>query len=320
MGFSEPFCAGVVILQESIKLLSKNGKLIVLTILPTLLLTSISFVIFNLSYESLLRDMLIRECIIPLTSASSAEFSNKLAGLRENFGLMLVVHITFILSYTIISLFSITATVLIFSVSYTERTLSHRGFALLVLKSLKRPLITGFYTTMLDIGYIYFVLDLAGPLTFSGKTMGEQLGVLFLVAAGGYMWYLYFSMVWILGIVISVIEENCNGIEALGKAGKLIKGKRIQGYIMNIILVMISVLVVLLIQGFGGIRGHKWPVNDTIFGMFLVNLSCLLRLFHFVAHTVLYFQCKKNHGEEIEFLGEVEYTKTSTIPIVYDIP
>ncbi|XP_071911356.1 uncharacterized protein [Coffea arabica] len=313
MEFLQPIGAAVMVLQESIKLLPKNGKLVALTILPTLLFSSLFFLVFNFSYKSLLRDMLMRESMLPLTSANSAEFSSILAHLKEDFGLMLVVDLTFILGYYIISLLSIIATILVSTISHTERTLSNKDFALLVLRSWKRPLITGFYTTLLDIGYIFLVLFVASPvMMFFSNSMEEVFFTIYLVGIAAYIVYLYLSITWILGIVTSVIEEDCYGIQALGKAGDLIQGMKIQGFVLNMMFALLSVVV---FQGFRIIRGHKWLVNQTIFGLFLVNVSCLLRLSQFVGYTVLYFQCKKKHGEEIELQGEVEYTKISSTPL-----
>ncbi|KAL3532918.1 hypothetical protein ACH5RR_006439 [Cinchona calisaya] len=260
----EPFNAAVVILQESIKYLPKNRNLIALTILPSLLLSSIFFLIFNFFYRG--------HSSVP-------------------FGILLFVYITSILAFNSISLFSIIATILLSSISYTERKLSNKGFLLLVLNSSKRPFIWISFALAVVCPFLLFLGDY---LTFAADL--PQQGILF-------FWVLYYfsSIVWDLGIVISVIEEDFLGMEALKKAGKLIKGKMVQGYILNFIFVVLP--VVLSIQGFRIIRDHKWLLNETIFVLFLVNFSCLLRFLHFVAYTVLYFQCKKNHGEEIEFLG-----------------
>lgn len=318
MEFLQPVGAAAVILQESIKLLPKNGKLVALTIVPTLLFSSLFFLIFSFSYKSLFRDMLMRESMLPFTSADSAEFSSILARLREDFGLVLVVHHTFILAYCIISLLSVIATILVSAISHTDRILSSKDFILLVLRSWKRPLITGFHTTLLDIGYISFVLFMATPvMMFFSNSLDEAIFTICSVGIVAYIIYLYLSITWVLGIVTSVIEEDRYGIQALGKAGELIQGKKVQGFILNAIF---AVLAVVLFQGFRIIRGHKWLVNETIFGLFLVNFSCLLRLLQFVGYTVLYFQCKKDHGEEIELQGEVEYTKISSTPLADGMP
>ncbi|KAL3535308.1 hypothetical protein ACH5RR_003769 [Cinchona calisaya] len=316
MTFSEPFRAALMIFQETIKLLPKNGKLVALTIVLTLVLSSIFFLIFNFSNKSLLRDMLMRESLIPLTRANSAEFSTLLARLKEDFELMLVIDVAFILAYWFIWLFSIVATILLSAFSHAERRLSENNFILLVLRSWKRPMITGFYTTIMDIGYIFVVFLMASPFIafFSNSMSGAHLTI-YLVGIVACVFYSYLSIVWVLGIVVSVIEGNCYGFGALGKAEELIEGKRIEGFILNAIFVLLSVA---LSQGSRIIRGHKWLVNDMVYELFLVNFSCLLRLLHFMAYTVLYFQCKKNHGEEIELQGEggVEYTKIYSTPLV----
>ncbi|XP_071909059.1 uncharacterized protein [Coffea arabica] len=314
----EPFVSAAVVLRDSIKLLPKNGKLIALTITPALLFSSLFFLVFNFSCKSMLSDMLMRQSLIPLTSTNRADFLTILARLKEDFGLWQVGGATLILAYCIISLFSIISTILVSAISYTERTLSTKDFILLVLRSWKRALIVGFYGTIgLDLGYIYCLFSLARP---GSLYFGHVAFFTFYLACIVFynIIYLHTSVFWALSMVISVMEENCYGFKAVKKATELIQGKSIPGCILNTIFAVLSVI---LFQGFRVIRGHKWLANETFFWLFLVNFSCLLRLLNVVVFTVLYFECKKNHGEEtIDLLAAEEYAEISSMPLADDMP
>ncbi|KAI5675546.1 hypothetical protein M9H77_06496 [Catharanthus roseus] len=320
MEFWSPFGAAAAILLESIKLLPKNGKLFTsILVLPVILFSSIFFLIFNFSYKSLLRDMLVKESFWPISSPTSAEFSTLLAYLRPNFPKLLFVDLSFILGYFIISFFSKTGAILLSALSYSGKTIYYKDFLLLILQSWKRPFITGFHTTLLVIGYIYFVLSMASPLLISSTMTNLSLAILMGIFA--YFFYLYLSVSWILAIVISMIEEDCFGIEALGKAGKIVKGKRHHGFIINIIFAVLSAI---LFQGFRIMRGYKWLwlENEKVFGLVLVSLSWVFNMFEVVGFTVLYFQCKKKNGEEIEIQihGDNQYNKLpNTTTLVTDI-
>ncbi|KAL2537258.1 uncharacterized protein Fot_18649 [Forsythia ovata] len=91
-----------------------------------------------------------------------------------------------------------------------------------------------------------------------------------------------------------------------GKAATVIKGKRLHGFMLNIFFNLLGLIVV---QGYRIILGEKGLLNLTIYGLFMMVFSSLGNLFLSVAYTVLYFQCKKIHGEEIELYRSIEYTK-----------
>ncbi|KAG8372505.1 hypothetical protein BUALT_Bualt12G0073100 [Buddleja alternifolia] len=137
------------------------------------------------------------------------------------------------------------------------------------------------------------------------------LGLSVLFGGVAYVFYLYLSSVWLLGLVVSVVGEESCGIEALGKSAKIIKGQKVNGFLLNIVLNLVSLGVYL---------GSKMITSEKICGLFLVNCSCLVKILTFVAYTVLYFWAKESHGQEIELnLSNVEYGKLPTTPFVNDV-
>ena len=65
------------------------------------------------------------------------------------------------------------------------------------------------------------------------------MGVLFLV---------HLSAVWMLGLVISVVEDNCNALMALGRAGELFKGRRLQGFTLMLLFSLLAISISLALS------------------------------------------------------------------------
>ncbi|KAL3535313.1 hypothetical protein ACH5RR_003774 [Cinchona calisaya] len=314
MEFLEPFVAVLVIFRESLKLLAKNRKLTAITLTVSILLSSLSFLILYFCCKTMSRNMIPIEFFMPIPGSSddTINFATILIIFDEYFKIIVAFEV-FVLAKSIISIYSSIATILLSVSSYNGRTitLSFKNLAKLTVQARRRQYKTNLQISLRVIGCIFVVLFVASPsMMFSGNSLGEMLWTANLVGiSAACILFLYLSVAWVLGSVISVIEENCYGIEAMKKAGRLIEGKRIQGFILNIMF-NFSLLAVV---GFGILRDHKWLVDNLlIFGLFIVIFSCLLRFFYFVAYTVLYFKCKKSHGEEIEFPGGiVGYSKIS---------
>ncbi|CAI9787433.1 unnamed protein product [Fraxinus pennsylvanica] len=304
-----PYFGFLITLQETVKLLPRNGKLLFSVTIISLLLSSIFFLIFNFSSFSLMRDMLPKESLFPMTSSNSAEFATKLMGIKENFPLVLATYIAFVLSYLIISFFSTINTVSVSAMSYNFKTLTLKELTSKFVKSCPRMFITGFYTTILVAGFTFFAISLGTPLLMSSDL--DILGSAILLGILAYIFYLYISVAWIMAIVVTVHEEEICGIQALGKSAEIVKGNRLNGFILNIFLNLLSLGIYL---------GSKMIQGQTFSGLFLVIFSCLVKILTFVIYTVFYFQCKNENGEEIELHGSTVYSKISTTHLVNDIP
>ncbi|XP_060171045.1 uncharacterized protein LOC132602038 [Lycium barbarum] len=309
------FFSFVGILRESIQLIPKNGKIMGLITMFYLILTSIFFLIFKFTSDSLLRDMFIKESLIPISSTNGSSLGNLLSSIKENFKLVLAIDFSFILSYFIISIFSTSTIILISSTSYHDKTLNFKDLGIKILRSYKRLFFTMFYTTILVIGYFFFCLSMATPLLATSNLYDFSMVIIFAIFA--YIFYLYLSVVWVLALVVSIVEEGYYGVMALGKAGKIIKGNEMKGFILNIVF---NLLALIIFVGTRIVKDEKWIVNKNISMLILVNGSCLLKVFELVNYTVLYFHCKKRKGEEeiIELQGSIDYSKISNFPLIID--
>ncbi|XP_050371810.1 uncharacterized protein LOC126789800 [Argentina anserina] len=176
------------------------------------------------------------------------------------------------------------------------------------LKSLKRPIVTWFFITMLDLGYFSILLAFVLPLVliFNLKLTVSAFTIIPCLLALVVRTYL--AVVWNLALVVSILEEKC-GIEALGKAGQLIKGSKLRGFFLNLVLATSSLVLFVLYTTLA----KAVPVKAVIVPLLLFNsVFCLVTMVSRMAYTVLYYESKATHVEELELHGSSEYTKVSS--------
>ncbi|KAA8535467.1 hypothetical protein F0562_030470, partial [Nyssa sinensis] len=294
-----------------------NGKLMPSIASLSLLLNSLFFLSNFFFMKPLLSDLFFKETLLPSTSPSSPDFIKLLLGIKEDIQILIAVESAFYLSSYTFSLFCNTATIFLSANSLLGKNISLNDLLSGIARSWKRLFITSFYTALLGLGYTFFVLATLIPLLVIAADHPfavKYIFIIFIILAT--LLYLYLSVVWILALVISVTEENCYGIEALGKAGVLIKGHRLNGFALNFLSIL---LIFIVFPGVRMIKVRQSLAVQVVTGLFSVNCIVLLSMFQFIAYTVLYFQCKKSHGEELEMQDGVEYSQIPT-KLAEDIP
>ncbi|PIN22081.1 hypothetical protein CDL12_05206 [Handroanthus impetiginosus] len=306
----------LVILKESIKLVTKNGKLVLLLTTLSLLFYSIFFLIFDFSSSSLMRDMLAKESLIPISTPQTADFTNRFSGIEDKSSYVRIIYVSFVLSYFFITFLSTVALILVSSDSYNSNALSLKGSFFSIVKPFTRAFFSGFYTTIFVIGYVFLIISMAATVFMSLElNYFSMIDYAVLVIIVSYIFYLYLSSVWIMSIVVSVVEEDGSGIEALGKSAKIMKGQKIDGFLLNITLHLVSLAVYLCSKMISGEKYWVWDTKITV--LVLANGSCLVNIFTFVAYTVMYYRGKERRGQEIELnLSNFEYTKLGSTPLV----
>uniref|UniRef100_M1D922 Uncharacterized protein n=1 Tax=Solanum tuberosum TaxID=4113 RepID=M1D922_SOLTU len=256
--------------------------------------------------------MFIKESVIPISSIHDSSLGNLLFRIKQNFKLVLAIDFSFFFSYLFISIFSTNTIILISSISYYNKTLNFKDLGIKIFRSCKRLVFTMFYTTIIVIGYFYFCLSMATPFLATSNLYNFSMVIIFKIFA--YIIYLYLSIVWVMALVVSIVEEGNHGVMALRKAGKIIKGNEMKGFILNIVFNLLALIIYLGTQ----IIIKKWSFNKNNSMLILVNGSCLLKVFELVNYTVLYFHCKKEKGEEeiIELQESIEYSKIYDLPLI----
>jgi hypothetical protein len=171
--------------------------------------------------------------------------------------------------------------------------------------------VTGLCATLLSVGYTVLSLSLiavpALNTTAAGDDPPRRLAVFVAVsvAAAARFLYIYLAMVWKVGVVVSVLEDGCHGgLDALYRAGEVVKGRRAQGFLIALVLALGDA-----VHGFGG-SGRRWR------GAFACAAQLLLGLFAPMAYTVLYHECKRRHGDgsprEVSRIKAMDYDHGTT--------
>ncbi|OWM89934.1 uncharacterized protein LOC116193638 [Punica granatum] len=296
--------------RETEKIL-RNGWLMASIAFFTTLAYSLLLLANFLSFRSLVTDLIVKWTPLLVISPSSAEFANLLVGMQNDFRLFVGAGWVFVLAYFLASVLFSTATVIASAIIHTGQSdLSRpRDVALAAARCLKRPLITSFYVSIFGLGYMFLLLAILLPIMLSRAI--SFITVATCVCA--MLFYAYLSVVWTMGMVVSVLEEK-SGMEAFGKAWQLVKGGLdLKGF-------GISLLVTILSYGVGQIWkvaiGSRSSYVLLLVGLVAVNGLWLVRMYGLTGFTVLYYEGKRNHGEETETVLGMDYTKIPSLPLI----
>ncbi|XP_021825388.1 uncharacterized protein LOC110766378 [Prunus avium] len=305
-------------LMESQKLCFRNVKLMSCIFLLIISLSSILFLSNMLSIKPSITDFALKANLLAM-NIGTPEFGNLLNTLKGDLRLFVGLEWIFVFAFCFFSLFFATASILASAVTYCGKDMSIKELLSRAVKLLKRPFLTWFYITLLHLGYCLFLITFLGPLVLIFNltfTMPSLLSIIIFLLA--LVFEAYLAVVWNLALVVSVLEENC-GIEALGKAGQLIKGLKIRGFFLNLLFGAVSLPVFYGVHKFGK---TVMSSNAAMIPLLLLNsISCLIGMFKLMAYTVLYHDCKATHGEELEMKGGTEYTKVAFTPLISaDLP
>lgn len=313
-----------VILKEAFKLVPKNGKLFAFTALLSVLLSVIIYVAFDFSILALaqLQDMLsgVKSFLLRPSSFNTSDPSLSTPSLLQDefddmqriLAITFAVEIAFMLILLIIIFFTTIATILIAAVSYTGNTLSIKNFFSRVARTWTKPFLTSIYVSIHSLGLLPIFVIFAVPVLIYPNIVTNLITIFLAIVV--FLFYLYLVVIWMLAIVVSVIEEGCYGMAAMGKASELVKGQRLKGYMLTFFFVLLNLIIALV---YIKISGYKIPSDSLVYGLLFEILVSLVNIYQMVAYTVLYFHCKKQHGEEAEIdIGVAKYT---LLPTTYPV-
>lgn len=279
-------------------------------------LLSILVFLFIISLKSMLHNMtssFMEPYMIPASppatnpASSSSQDNTFLLHMIMYMALLLLVEIAFIFVSAAISNFSSVAAILISAASCAGKSISFQDLFSMIAKKWKRPWTIGFRRSRTQparysvlIVFLVVVLSVMYPnfLTISISILLVVIAVIF---------SMYSCVSWVLAMVASVVEDSCDGKEALEKGEKLAKGHRLHGFLLNIFFNLVTLIPFL---GCWWIFGDKVFVDFPLFWLFMVNIFSLVKMLVTVEYTILYFECKKYHGEDIEVFGDnLQYTE-----------
>ncbi|KAL5548955.1 hypothetical protein UlMin_004186 [Ulmus minor] len=314
MRISNIFYGSFETLKEAYKIFSRNGKQVPFIALIYLCLGSIIFWSNVFSIKPLLTDYVTKltDLMIGSSTPDTSGYTNPIFLMLDDFRIFVGVEWIFtVLNSLTLLLFSV-ATILASAAMHNEKELDLKSLLVKIVKTWRRTFVTLFYTTLLDSGYAFFVLALLLPLfLIFGPEFITMFPFSYLTFTLASVFQLYLSIVWTLAFVVSTLEEK-SGIEALGKAGQLVKGLKLKGFFLKfafglLCFVMFKLLMMMI---------NKQTTSVSIAYVFVFfNMVSLIKMFSFIVFTVFYFECKKKNGQEVELQGgdvEFEYTKIPT--------
>ncbi|XP_022728795.1 uncharacterized protein LOC111284383 [Durio zibethinus] len=279
--------------DDAYKVYLKNGRLMAFIAVIIISLHTMIYLLNIFSITPWITDFITKQSYqLLFATPGSPEFTNLVIGTVKDLKIFLVVELVFLLISAIASLFFAISTTYASALIHGGKNISIKDLVSTTIRSLKRPLITCFYITLFLLGYLSLcfttLLLLAMILGIGGDQITSAFSAILLTVSAT-VFYTFESVVWNLSLVISVLEEKF-GIEALGKAAQ------------------ICLRLVKLEQP---------KTMGIVIAVLVVSSIWMVRMFWYTAYTVLYYRCKKTHGEEVELQAadHMEYTRIPSPPL-----
>lgn len=206
-----------------------------------------------------------------------------------------------LLATNIVSLVAAVATIYASVAAYSDEELGIEELFSRIAKGWKQPLVTCLYIKLFELGFWVSISLLVGFsfLLSYASSIFTVIGIVTPVL--GFIFYLYLGVILTLGLIVAVVEEDCYGLAAIGRAGLLLRGRKMQGLALNLLFLVVTIFV------------FSWPFFLPMRLMSYVGAvrlalgsAAVVGLLQSAVFTVFYFGCKMNHGEEVrgkEFLG-----------------
>ena len=300
------------ILREALTLPTKNARLILPILLISILSSSLLFLGNYLTIQPLLADLVFKFAFLSNYKQQSPEFSNILASIKKDFKELAADEFMFlIVAFFIKSLLQIT-TIHALTTTYSGELSTLKGFLSKVKRGLKGPMITQVYAALLNLGYLLIVLTLAlAPSFMLNVSIASVILDLFLLLLA-LLFSIYLATVLSLSTVVSVAEEGCYGVDAIGRATKLIKGKKKQAISITLLYYLL-VCAIYAVQRMVVASSPLSTTTQVVGGFVHVALLTALTLFALSAFMLFYHECKKSHeGDTIALTGDFVYSSLST--------
>ncbi|XP_062194892.1 uncharacterized protein LOC133898279 [Phragmites australis] len=284
----------VAVLSEALCLASRSKEHMLPCLLLALIPSSLLLLGRHVSVYPLLLGFIAKLHSLGREYPVTPRFYDLLVRLKSDAGAISHVDVALVAASYLGHLASTAAIVDAASSACAGRHLPVQGLLLKLAASWKGPLVTGLYSTLLSVGYTALSVSLiAVPVLNMFAAGGEPSSRLAIVVAAGVaaaarLLYIYLTMVWAVGVVVSVLEDGCRGLEALHRAGEVVRGRRAQGFLIALVLTIGDAVV-----GFEGTSGGSRRWRD-VFGC---AVHLLLKTFAPMVYTVFYHECKRSHGD-----------------------
>lgn len=273
------------ILREALKIHRKNGRLMASIFL--LLLAPSSILVW--AHD---------RAVLPLVDDDSDD-GEDFAGRRAP-GRLLLLESLFFLAFGAVSLSAMALTVYASSMAYTGSCLiTLKDAVLRTLAAWKRPMKTCLCVAVITVAYASLLLMLLGGLSLVATGDALTASVVVLGSCAVLFYAFFLAVVWMLGFAVSVMEDDCCGMDALARAAKLIRGRRKDGFLLMLLMLLLGAPIYMLLYLNTREDDQGAPARVAV-GVAATALACLLEIFTFMAFTVFYHECRRYHGEKVE--------------------
>ncbi|XP_058113322.1 uncharacterized protein LOC131256448 [Magnolia sinica] len=307
------------ILRAGLKIPSKNGKIFLSVALLLLIQSSIIYLTSDFAIKPLIMDLAMRSLTLQNIDPQQPSYAKLIDGIKKDIGILAGEETIILVVSAIVSLFVAVATIYTSAMTYHGKDLTCSELFRRIRWTWKRPVITWLCITLFNLGFLLLIILLLGFLMLIAKGSIISTCLVIVLALLSLCFYVYFTLLFILGIVISVIEEGSYGMGALAKAAVLIKGRRWQGCILYVLFSLLGSAIYLVLNL--AIQDiHLSNMSRLVIGIVLVNVLSLETILIYMVFTVFYFECKKSHGENVEIEGESEYSLVPTAFVEDSLP
>lgn len=243
--------------------------------------------------------------LLPTIDPSSPEFTELLNTFMAVTKELLVFEIVYYVFVFVISCFLSIITYYANSTAYLGEMLTLKELLNKVKSIIKGPVITHLFVSL----FTFIFLIIFGVIMFiigfvSGSSSWFFIIPLTLLAS---LLMVYLGVIWSMSAAISVIEPNVYGISAISCATKLLKGKKMQVFLLILALIIASGIIyacnTILVMFASGSKAGSF-----VSGFVYQLLMQVANLYTMMAITVLYYECKQSNGDE--------YTKLDNTSIV----
>ncbi|WCJ42426.1 hypothetical protein M5689_023235 [Euphorbia peplus] len=280
-------------LREAFKIITKNAKIFAFISFITLSINSIQYFSNFYSVKPIILD-LIMEAYDSLFPEENPESANMVSHMTTDLSFFDGLGLIYFTIETFSFLLTTTATILAAALVYDgkQNDLSFKNLLSRTVKSLHRVLTTWFFIVLFGLIFLFIPLFLIflTVLTFTDHSQLLLASVLVGLLILTMILYLYLDIKWYLALVISAVEQT-KGMEAIRKAGAILKGMRLKGFLINLLL---SVIAMVLSFGMSMISPGKTPPVLLFKGVVVPYINSLLNMYRFAVFTVMYCMWKKS--------------------------
>ncbi|KAF8025297.1 hypothetical protein BT93_F2209 [Corymbia citriodora subsp. variegata] len=211
---------------------------------------------------------------------------------------------SFLLAFSLVSFSGMMLVINGSTFPHTTRSMSLKDLILRIWSRWKKPFLTWLCVSVLTAAYVvmlFFFMQFASFMRAFDGNLSVVIGAVATVAAM-LLLYFYLAPKWALELVISVVEDDWQGIKALGvRAEELIRGKETVGFILVLALALLSLpIYVLFYVTVTDDEDHLALMVKVGFGFCITILLCLVNSFSYAVFTVFYYVCSQRQGEKLE--------------------